>query len=110
MSKEATSKDLQLKFQMVLSVTDDESKGSEKIWKDFGFLGDQQAELTVLKANFLGCLVYLNQGQLSIVKGGKKAIYLDFIVLAQIMSAANAYPSIINQLDCMVVLLRNWAT
>ena len=54
---------------MVLSVTDDESKGSEKIWKDFGFFGDQQAELTILKANFPeNCLVYVNRGQLSIVK------------------------------------------
>ena len=95
MSKEATSKDLQLKSQMVLSVTDDESKGSEKIWKDFGFFGDQRAELTILKANFPeNCLVYVNQGQLSIVKGGEKAIYLDFIVLGQIMPAANADPSI----------------
>ena len=50
--KEATSKDLQLKSQMVLSVTDDESKGSEKIWKDHGFFGDQRAELPILKANF----------------------------------------------------------
>ena len=95
MSKEATSKDLQLKSQMVLSVTDDELKGSEKIWKDFGFFGDQRAELTILKANFPeNCLVYVNQGQLSIVKGGEKAIYLDFIVLGQIMPAANADPSI----------------
>ena len=80
---------------MVLSVTDDESKGSEKIWKDFGFFGDQRAELTILKANFPeNCLVYVNQCQLPIFKGGKKAIYLDFIVLGQIMSAANADPSI----------------
>ena len=91
MSKEATSKDLQLKSQMVLSVTDDESKGSEKIWKDFGFFGDQRAELTNFPEN---CLVYVNQGQLSFVKGGEKAIYLDFIVLGQIMPAANADPSI----------------
>ena len=80
---------------MVLSVTDDESKGSGKIQKDFGFFGDQRAELTILKANFPeNCLVYVNQGQLSIVKGGEKAIYLDFIVLGQIMPAANADPSI----------------
>ena len=95
LSKEATSKDLQLKSQMVLSVTDAESKGSEKIWKDFDFFGDQRAELTILKANFPeNCLVYLNQGQLSIVKGGEKAIYLDFIALGQIMPAGNADPSI----------------
>ena len=37
LSKEANSKDLQLKSQMILSLTDDESKGSENIWKEFGF-------------------------------------------------------------------------
>ena len=80
---------------MILSVTDNESKGNEKIWKDFGFFGNQRAELTILKANFPeNCLVYVNQGQLSIVKGGEKAIHLDFIVLGQIMPAANADPSI----------------
>ena len=58
---------------MVLSVTDAESKGSEKIWKDFEFFGDQRAELTILKANFPeNFLVYLNKNQLSIVKGGEK--------------------------------------
>ena len=50
---------------MVFSVTDDESKGSEKIWKGHGFFGDQRAELTILKANFPeNCLVYVSQGQL----------------------------------------------
>ena len=39
-------------------------------------------------------MVYLNQGQLSIVKGGEKAIYLDFIVLGQIVPAGNADSSI----------------
>ena len=95
MHKEATSKDLQLKFQMVFSVTGDESKGSEEIWKDHGFFGDQRAELTILKANFPeNCLVYVNQDQLSILKNGEKAMYLDFIILRQIMPAANADPSI----------------
>ena len=50
--KEATSKDLQLIYRMVLSITDNESKDSGKIWKDHGFFGYQQAELTILKANF----------------------------------------------------------
>ena len=93
--KEATSKYLQLKSQMVFSVTDNESKDSEKIWKGHGFFGDQRAELTSLKANFPeNCLVYVNQGQLSILKNGEKAMYLDFIILGQIMPAANADPSI----------------
>ena len=93
--KEATSKDLQLKSQMVFSVTDNESKSCEKIWKIYGFFGNQQAELTILKANFPeNCLVYLNQGQLSILKNGEKAMYLDFFILGQIMPVASTDPSI----------------
>ena len=78
---------------MVLSLTDDESKGSEKIWKEFGFFKDQRVELTISKANFPeNCLVYINQGSLSVVKGGEKAIYLDFVILGQIMPIANPDP------------------
>ena len=102
LSKEVTSKDAQLKTQMFLTLTDDESKGSEKIWKEFGFFGDQRAELTIVKANFPeNCFVYINQGQVSLVKGGEKALYLDYVVLGQIMPAANADPSIdINTYVC----------
>ena len=39
LSKEATSKDAQLKTQMFLSLTNDKSKGSQKIWKEFVFFG-----------------------------------------------------------------------
>ena len=93
LSKEANSKDLQLKSQMVLSLTDDESKGSEKIWKEFGFFKDQRVELTISKANFPeNTLAYINQGSLSVVKGGEKAIYLDFVILGQIMPIANPDP------------------
>ena len=78
---------------MFLSLTDDESKGSEKIWKEFGLLKDQRVELTIPKANFLeNCLMYINQGSLSVVKGGGKAIYLDFVILGQIMLIANPDP------------------
>ena len=95
LSKEANSKDLQLKSQMVLSLTDDESKGSEKIWKEFGFFKDQRVELTISKANFPeNTLVYINQGSLSVVKGGEKAIYLDFVILGQIMPIANPDPKL----------------
>ena len=93
LSKGATSKDLQLKSQMVLSLTDDESKGSERIWQEFGFFKDRQVELTISKANFLeNCLMYINQGSLSVVKGGEKAIYIDFVILGQIMPIANPDP------------------
>ena len=95
LSKEATSKDQQLKTQMLLSFQDDESKGSEKIWLESGFFGDQRAELTILKANFPeNMLCYINQGTVSLVKGGEKVLYLDFVVLGQIMPVANVNPEI----------------
>ena len=91
LSKEANSEDLQLKSQIVLSLTDDKSKGSEKIWKEFGFYKDQLLELTISKTNFPeNYLVYNNQGSLSVVKVGEKAIYLDFVILGLIMPFANA--------------------
>ena len=63
--------------------------------RKMGFFGDQRAELTILKANFPeNTLVYVNQGTVSLVNGGEKAIYLDFVVVGQIMPAANADPSI----------------
>ena len=75
---------------MVLSLQDDESKSTENIWRENGFFGDQRAELTILKANFPeNNLVYVNHGTVSLVKGGDKTIYLDFVVLGQIMPAAN---------------------
>ena len=95
LSKEATSKDQQLKTQMLLSFQDDESKGSEKIWLESGFFGDQRAELTILKANFPeNMLCYINQGTVSLVKGGEKALYLHFVVLGQVMPVANVNPEI----------------
>ena len=114
---------------MVLSLTDDESKGSEKIWKEFGFFKDQRVELTISKANFPeNTLVYINQGSLSVVKGVEEAIYLDFVILGQIMPISNPDRSlilitmcvkitrslstvlfIINQLEYMVLLLKNLA-
>ena len=95
LSKEATSKDQQLKTQMLLSFQDDESKGSEKIWLESGFFGDQRAELTILKANFPeNMLCYINQATVSLVKGGEKALYLDFVVLGQIMPVATVNPEI----------------
>ena len=39
-------------------------------------------------------MVYVNQGTVLLVKGGEKAIYLDFVVVGQIMPAANVDSSI----------------
>ena len=36
--------------------------------------------------------MYINQGSLSVVKGGEKAIYLNFVILGQIIPIANPDP------------------
>ena len=95
LSKEATSKETQLKTQLLMSFTEDDSKVSERIWIDYGFFGDQRAELTIQKANFPeNCLCYINQATVSLVKGGDKAVYCDYVVIAQIMPMASIDPAI----------------
>ena len=91
LSKEANTKDTQLKSQLLLSFKDDDpSKGSEYIWSQPGFFGEQRSDLTIPKAKFPELtLAYVNQARVSLVKGGDKAIYCDFVILAQIMSLAN---------------------
>ena len=100
--KEATSKDTQLKTQMVLSLQDDESKNTESIWSESSFFGDQRAELTILKANFPeNTLLLVNQSTLSVVKGGEKAMYLDFVIIGELMPAANIDPKIdLDEYEC----------
>ena len=81
LSKEATNKDTQLKTQLLMSFTDDDSKGS--------------ADLTIQKANFLeNCICYINQATVSLVKGGEKAIYCDYVIVSQIMPIVNIDPAI----------------
>ena len=38
--------------------------------------------------------MYVNQGSVSLVNGGGQAIYLEFVVLGQLMAVANPDPSI----------------
>lgn len=52
LSKEATNKDTQLKTQLLMLFTENDSKGSERIWIKSGFFGNQRAGLTIQKANF----------------------------------------------------------
>ena len=96
LSKEANTKDTQLKSQLLLSFKDDDqSKGSENIWLQPGFFGEQRADLTLQKANFPEItLTYVNQARVSLVKGGEKAIYCNYVILAQIMILANIDPLI----------------
>ena len=90
LSKEASNKDESLKIQMMLSMKDDKSESStERVWRENDFFGDQKTDLTIVKANFPeNTLVYVNNGSITPVKGGH-AMYLDFVILAQILSVAN---------------------
>ena len=95
LSKEAINKDQQLKTQMLVSFQDDKSKSSEHVWLKSGFFVDHQSYLTIPKANFPeNTLVYVNKGSVSLVNGGGQAIYLEFMVLGQLMPVANPDPSI----------------
>ena len=95
LSKEATSKDQQLKTQMVVSFQDDESKNTEHVWQESGFFDNNRSDLTIPKANFPeNTLLYVNQGSVSLVKGGGKAIYFGFMVIGQLMTVVNPDPSV----------------
>ena len=95
LSKEATSKDQQLKTQMVVSFQDDDPKNTEHLWQESDFFDNHRSDLTIPKANFPeNTLVYVNQGSVSLVKGGGQVIYLEFVVIGQLMPVANPDPSI----------------
>ena len=97
LSKEANTKDLQLKSQLLMSIDQDDeaTKGSEFIWPQFGFFGEQTVDLTIPKVNFPELtLCYINQARVSVVKNGERAIYCDNVVIAQIMPLAVIDPEI----------------
>ena len=90
LSKEATDKDASLKMQLLLSSKGDDKCPTETIWRRNGFFGDQKVEFTITKANFPeNTLIYINNGTISIVKGRDYAIYLDYIILGQLICAKN---------------------
>ena len=93
LSKEATKKDESLRMQTMLSLKDDkgDSSSTEKMWKSNGFFGDQKTNLTIIKANFPeNTLVYVNNGSIFAVKGGKTAVYLGYVILVQILPVMNS--------------------
>ena len=58
---EQTSKDLQLKTQMAVSLQDDDLKNTEKAWLENGFFKDCQSDLIISKTNFPELtFVYIN--------------------------------------------------
>ena len=95
LSKEALNKDQQLKKQTLVSLQDDEFKNTKHVWQESGFFDDDRSDLTIPKANFPeNTVCYVNQGSLSLVKGRGQAIYLEFVVIEQLMPVANPDPSI----------------
>ena len=79
---------------MMVSLDDHKDSNTEKVWAENGYFDDQRIELTIPKANFPeNTLVYVNQGSISQMKDGQ-AIYLEYVVLGQIMPVANPDPSI----------------
>ena len=95
LSKEATNKDQQLKTQMLSVSFQDDDKSAEHVLQESGFFDDHRSDLTIPKANFYeNTLVYVNQGSVSLVKVGGQALYLEFVVLGQLMPVANPDPSI----------------
>ena len=77
----------------MVSIGENKDSNTENIWKKSGFFKDQRIDLTIPKANFPeNTLCYINQGTVSQVKDGE-AIYLEYVILGQIMPLANPDPS-----------------
>ena len=73
---------------------DNDSQKTENIWKSNGFFKEQRTDLTIKKPNFHeNTLVYVNQGSISPIKD-EQAIYLEFVVLGQILSFPNPDPEV----------------
>ena len=78
----------------MVSIGENKDSNTENIWKKSGFFKGQRIDLTIPKANFPeNTLCYVNQGTVSQVKDGE-AIYLEYVILGQIMPLANPDPSI----------------
>ena len=91
LSKEATYKDQSLQMQMMLSFDKESSNNSEKVWKKKVFWGGQKEDFTITNPNFPeDLLVYCNQGTISTLKAGGYAIYLNYVILGQIILEINS--------------------
>ena len=94
LSSESMSQNQKTKSQMLVSLGETKDSNTEKIWEESGFFKEQRIDLTIRKANFPeNTLCYVNQGSVSQVKDGE-AIYLEYVILGQIMAVANPDPSI----------------
>ena len=94
LSRETQSGNQKTKSQMFVTMGDGGNKSTEKIWEENGFFNDQKIDLTIPKVNFPeNTLCYVNQGTVSQIKDGN-AIYLEYVILSQIMAMANIDPNI----------------
>ena len=58
------------------------------------FFGDEKGDFTIKKANFPeNTLIYCNQGSISTLRAGDYAIYIDYVILDQLI-LANSYPDL----------------
>ena len=88
LSEEATNKDQSLKMRLLLLSDDKPSLDTELIWQQNGYFGNQRRELTLNKVNFPeNTLIYTNQGSVLTLKCGEHAIYLDYVILGQLICA-----------------------
>ena len=97
LTKEATEKERSLKTPLLLSANSQpvEKVIGEQIWKKNGFFSDERADFNIDKKNFLeNTLCYINQVDLSIVKGGELAIYNHIFIFEQLVVAANQLENI----------------
>ena len=94
LSTESQSENQKSRSQLMVSIGENKESNTENIWKRSVFFKDQRIDLTIPKANFPeNTLCYINQGTVSQVKDGE-AIYLEYVILGQIMPLANPDPSI----------------
>ena len=77
----------------MIAIKEDKAESStESIWKENSVFKEQRTDLTIAKPNFSeNTLVYVNNGSITPVKGGH-AMYLEFVILAQILPMANPPP------------------
>ena len=63
---------------------------TELIWQRNVFFGDQKGDSTINKVKFPeNTLIYTNQGFVSTLKGGDYTIYLDYVILGQLICTKN---------------------
>ena len=70
------------------------------------FLGNQKSDFTITKVNFPeNTSVYCNQGTILTLKAGEYAIYLDHVILGQIIAANISPPNLDKKMELYFMYL-----